>query len=588
MAKKTIAGLLMVIHVILCSAQVKAQEVHIRIIETSDVHGAIFPFDFVRQESTKGSLSRVHTFVQQERNKPNQDVILVDNGDILQGDPSVYFYNSPDSSTNLCADVMNFMHYDLATVGNHDIEQGHRSYDKFNSELDFPWLGANVIDVNTQQPYFKPYHIIEKRGVKIAFLGLVTPAIPSWLHPSLYEGMYFEDMIVSAKHWLEVIQREEQADVIVGLFHAGIDPTYGGQSADSRFNENASGLVAKQVPGFDVVFVGHDHRGWNKNICNIAGDSVLILGTTSKALDVAVADLLLVKNTDIDTWRLSLSGELVSMKNTAPDPSFLKAFAKEQSLIQETVHEEIGYLQTDLLSREALFTNAAFVDLIHVVQLELTNADVSIASNTAFDETLHEGIISYSDMFKIYRYENLLYTMNLSGAEVDALLEYSYGKWFNQLNDEESHLLIFERDEHGAIVYGNNGRPMLKPRFYNFDSAAGINYTVDLSEEAGNRITIHEMTDGKPFAFTETYTVAINSYRGNGGGGHLTEAAGIPQNKLMRRVSWVSDHDMRFYISKWVRKRKIIHPVKLNNWNIIPAKLHKQAMDRDYLLLFGE
>jgi len=164
---------------ILLIISIEAQTVTLKIIETSDIHGQVFPYDFINDKLSQSSLAQISTYVKQERTKENQHVILLDNGDILQGQPVVYYYNfeQPDT-THILASIMNYMNYDAATIGNHDIEAGHHVYDKLVDEFNFPWLAANAVDEEIDEPYFKPYKIIEKEGIKIAVLGLITPHIP--------------------------------------------------------------------------------------------------------------------------------------------------------------------------------------------------------------------------------------------------------------------------------------------------------------------------------------------------------------------------------------------------------------------------
>ena len=179
---------------LLSSTILFAQNVNLKFIETSDVHGAILPYDLVNDTTMNSSLAQVYTYVEKERQKKDQHVILMDAGDILQGDPLVYYYNYEDtSSKHIYAEAMNFMKYDVATVGNHDIETGHNVYDKFRTELNFPWLAANAINTETGKPYFQPYFITEKDGIKIAILGMITPAIPNWLPEKIWRGIEFED-----------------------------------------------------------------------------------------------------------------------------------------------------------------------------------------------------------------------------------------------------------------------------------------------------------------------------------------------------------------------------------------------------------
>ena len=209
--------------IILCSCNGhKAEHVKVKVFGTSDVHGALFPYDLVGDKETTSSLAQVYSYVDQERKKEGAEVILLDNGDILQGDPLVYYSNFEKTETkHICAEVMNFMQYDAGTVGNHDIEPGHEVYDKLVKEFQFPWLAANAVRNSDGKPYFQPYSVIEKKGVKIVVLGLITPAIPKWLPEKIWSGMHFEPMIESAQKWMKIIQEKENPDFVIGLFHSG-------------------------------------------------------------------------------------------------------------------------------------------------------------------------------------------------------------------------------------------------------------------------------------------------------------------------------------------------------------------------------
>ena len=568
---------------------VQSQVVKFKIIETSDVHGAIFPYNFTSDMPSSSSLAHVHSYVKQERKKEQQQVILIDNGDILQGDPSVYYYNfERTDTTHLLARVMNYMNYDVATVGNHDIETGHPVYDKFLEELDFPWLAANAIDISKKKPYFQPYHIIERNDIRIAVLGLITPGIPNWLPPKIWSGMKFDDMIITAKKWVSIILEKENPDLLIGLFHAGVDHTYDGQSAETPRNENASQLVAELVPGFDIVFVGHDHQVWNYKVENSVGDSVLILGPSSRSRSVAVANINFIFDKDKNSWNSSASGEIVKIENLSPDEAFMNNFSEEFEIINAYVSRPIGKFSETISARESIFGNSSFVDLIHKIQLELTEADLSFTAPLSLRSEIKKGPVYVKDMFNLYRYENLLYTMELTGQEILDYLEYSYGGWFNTMKSKDDHLLLFEKDAEGNLIFSNRSNaPMLKNRYYNFDSAEGINYTVDLSKPAGNRISVKSFTDGTPFTLSEKYKVAINSYRGNGGGGHLTKGAGISKNELTERIIESTEKDLRYYMMKWIEEQKSVSPVQIINWSLQPSELVKEAIERDDKLLFG-
>ena len=176
--------------------------VTLRIIETSDVHGAFFPYDFIERRPMNGTMARVSTYLKRQRQKFGNRLILLDNGDILQGQPTCYYSNYVKTDLpNVAAEVINYLKYDAEVFGNHDIETGHIVYDKWIRELNCPTLGANIIDTKSGKPYVEPYLMLERNGVRIAVLGMLTPAIPNWLHQNLWSGMRFEEMVSCARKW---------------------------------------------------------------------------------------------------------------------------------------------------------------------------------------------------------------------------------------------------------------------------------------------------------------------------------------------------------------------------------------------------
>lgn len=567
----------------------KPENIHLRIFETTDLHGSIFPFDFIDSANVSTSLSGVYSLVSSERDQNDREVILLDNGDILQGQPVVYYSNYIDTGNpHICSAVMNFMGYDVATVGNHDIEAGHRVYNKLVEEFNFPWLAANAVNTETNKPYFKPYAIINRKGLKIAVLGLITPAIPQWLPEKLWKGIHFEDMISSAHYWVPEILKKEDPDLLIGLFHAGYDYRYHGSDASTSCNENASLLVAQQVPGFDIVMLGHDHNPLNQFIVNNNGDSVLMLNAGSHARFLALADVHLSLDNETGKYNKKIKGGLIKVSGIAPDEKFDSTFREEFRAVLKYVSTPLGRLENSISAKYALFGNSAFVDLAHDIQLDLTKADVSFTAPLSFNATLPSGIIRVRDMFKLYRFENFLYTMELTGYEIKDYLEFSYANWFNTMKNKNDHLIKFKTDSTGEPVWSDRYQSyVLDGQYYNFDSGAGLKYTVDVSHPVSNRINIYSLDDGSEFELSKTYKVAVNSYRGNGGGGHLTRGAGIPGNELNKRVISSTDKDIRFYMMEWIKQQGDVNPVACDNWNVIPAEWWNEGSKKDFQLLFG-
>jgi 2',3'-cyclic-nucleotide 2'-phosphodiesterase/3'-nucleotidase len=557
----------------------------ISILETTDVHGVILPYDFIENKKLNASLASSYTYLRQVREKSDA-TILLDDGDNLQGQPEVYYYNFIDTvSPHFLAEAMNFMKYDAVTVGNHDVEAGHAVYDRLVKEYNFPLLAANAINIKTGKPYFKPYQVFIRKGVKIAVLGMVTPAIPTWLPPELYSGMEFRDMVETAKKWMPVIL-SERPDLVVGLFHSGWDKSGGEYKISNPLNENGSAEVAYNVPGFDIIFNGHDHRVANEKFVNSVGDTVLILDSGSRSEKIAQADITFRSGKNKGRKLMKISGSIVNVADYKPDAEFITRFKQSREKIDKYVNQVIGYSTATISSRDAYFGSSAFIDMIHSIQLEITHADISFAAPLSFDVQISKGPITVGDMFKLYRFENMLYTMTLSGEEILKYLEYSYSEWLNTMKDTDDMMLLFRSSKDGKALI-TDGKIWLKNQPYNFDSAAGIDYTVDVSKPAGERVIISGFTDKRPFDKNKRYKVAVNSFRGNGGGGHFTEGAGIKRDELKSRLIASTDRDLRYYILKSIEAKKTVNPEPLNNWKIIPENWVRIATPREYKLLFG-
>lgn len=574
--------LVLILCQILWAGTMEAQEtvVKLKIVETSDVHGNFYPYDFVRRQPSAGSLARVYTWVQQERRRFGDNLILLDNGDILQGQPSAYYYNYIDTvSPHLTAEMLNFMAYDAGNMGNHDIETGRAVFDRWTGDCRFPVLGANILDTATGKTHLKPYVVLEREGVKIAVLGMITPAIPMWLSENLWPGLRFEDMEAAARKWIPFIREQEKPDVIIGLFHAGKNAVWMG----GKYRDNASVEVASRVPGFDVVLAGHDHARACFKVANEAGDSVLVVNPANNAVTVGDVEITLTLRGGKVTDKL-VEGRLTDVGALEPSPEFMQHFAGQYDAIQAFVSKKIGRFTQPISTRPAYFGPSAFVDLIHRLQLEIGKAEISLAAPLSFNARIEAGDIYVSDMFNLYKYENMLYTMSLSGKEIRGALEMSYALWTNQMHSPGDPLLLLRE----SSVSGAEERTFFQHPSYNFDSAAGIIYTVDVTRPAGQKVTILSMADGTPFDENRMYKVAVNSYRGNGGGELLTKGAGISQEELKSRILFSTDKDLRYYLMQYIEQRQIVTPRSLDQWKFIPANWVKPAAERDYKKLFGE
>jgi 2',3'-cyclic-nucleotide 2'-phosphodiesterase/3'-nucleotidase len=569
------------------TAKTNTKTIRLKVIETSDVHGHFFPYDFMEQKPLKGTLVRANTYINSQRSIYGDNLLLIDNGDILQGQPCVYWSNyvMPEDE-NLAASVINYMRYDAETVGNHDIEPGHKVYDKWIREVRCPLLGANIVKeeckngkASPKSIYkgLKPYSVHYKDGVKICIIGLLTPTIPSWLNHSIWKGIEFEEMVSCARKWVKYIQDYEKPDLLFGLFHSGLD---GGIVTDNCA-ENATADVAREVPGFDVIFFGHDHQVHKEWIVNKNGQNVLCIDPSCYVKNVAEAEIELTY-TNGKLSKKVIEGHIVNVLDEEVDTDMLNHFQPQIDAVKSYVSQKIGRFESPIYTRESFFGNSAFTDLIHDLQLQITNADISFNAPLSFNTTINAGDVTMADMFKLYRFENLLFVLRMTGEEIRKHLEYSYDMWTNTMKSPEDHALRLNDNSKD-----DQQRTGFQYYTFNFDSACGIDYEVDLTKPDGEKVKILRFTNGVPFDEKKWYKVAMNSYRANGGGELLTLGAGIPQDSLYDRVIFHTDRDQRYYLTNEIKRMGVINPKPNSNWKFVPENWVKPALERDRKQLFG-
>ena len=569
------------------TAKTTTKTIRLKVIETSDVHGHFFPYDFMEMKPLKGTLARANSYINRQRSIYGDNLLLIDNGDILQGQPCVYWSNyvMPEDE-NLAASVINYMRYDAETVGNHDIEPGHKVYDKWIREVRCPLLGANIVKeeckngaASPKSIYkgLKPYSVHYKDGVKICIIGLLTPTIPSWLNHSIWKGIEFEEMVSCARKWVKYIQDYEKPDLLFGLFHSGLD---GGIVTDNCA-ENATADVAREVPGFDVIFFGHDHQVHKEWIVNKNGQNVLCIDPSCYVKNVAEAEIELTY-TNGKLSKKVIEGHIVNVLDEEVDTDMLNHFQPQIDAVKSYVSQKIGRFESPIYTRESFFGNSAFTDLIHNLQLQITNADISFNAPLSFNTTINAGDVTMADMFKLYRFENLLFVLRMTGEEIRKHLEYSYDMWTNTMKSPEDHALRLNDNSKD-----DQQRTGFQYYTFNFDSACGIDYEVDLTKPDGEKVKILRFTNGVPFDEKKWYKVAMNSYRANGGGELLTLGAGIPQDSLYNRVIFHTDRDQRYYLTNEIKRMGVINPKPNSNWKFIPEEWVKPALERDRQQLFG-
>ena len=497
-------------------------------IETTDTHGRYDEFG-------------MEAYILKDlKSLAGENLILLDNGDNMQGTPFQYCSNQDAAHPNLVSEALNYFPYDVVGVGNHDIEAGRKVFDRVYSEMKMPVVCANVIDEATGEPYFTPYVILKRhKNYKVAILGLLTPYVVTWVPDRLRPGLRFEQLEASAEKWVKIIQEKEHPDLIVGLFHSGWEPMVQNLPEDHPLGrENATKWVAENVPGFDIIFYGHDHRPRVEKIVNIAGDTVCVLNSGDRGKNLAMAIVRDVKKGQKPQIYISLmpAGD----GNNRVDSAFLDKVQPYKDRAEAYQNQDVAQLPVSVSSSEALNGPSLWVDEIHRCQFETVeaegiHADISMAAPLSSSKSLESGVLKVSDFFTWYPFENSLAVMAMTGKEVKDFLEYAYE---------------------------------MKSPIYNFDSGAGILYEVNDKSPMGKRIHILSMADGTPFDMDKTYNVVMNSYRSMGGGNHLINGIGWAQEEIKDHVVWQSDRDLRSLFIDWATKKGVLDTEPLNCWKI--------------------
>lgn len=509
-------------------------EYRLTVIETTDIHGNYFDslYNGVPRPS---SLANVSAYLKSVRQDEKLDPVLIDCGDNLQGDIAAYYYNFVDTvDRHVVTELFEYLDYDAVVVGNHDIETSHSVYDRINSTIEIPYLAANAVYSDGPEkgkPYFKPYTIVKRKGLKIAIIGMTNANIKSWLPEEKWKGIDFLQVSQIAQEWVDKVRKKEKPDVVILAMHSGA----GRNNADKPAVEDESLYVASALKGVDIVLCGHDHRPIALTVPNPEGDVVLMnSGRWSK--NVGRCDMVL-KRKKGKIVEKSFACNVVPVDSIAPDKEFLDFFRPQFEATKAFANKRIGYLSKVLSFEKALEGPNSYMTLVHTVQLEATGADISISAPLALKGQLDTGVVSFQDLTKVYVYENQLYTVELTGRQLKDYLEFSYDNWIEGRGPS-----------------------------YNYDSAQGIDYTVSRSAAKGNRVKISGFTNGSPFEMDKVYKVAMTSYRASGGGELLEKGAGIRPDELVIIKKY---RDIRNLIGDYITQHGTVSPETSTNWKFV-------------------
>lgn len=523
----------------------KSDRLDLTLLATTDLHGRVQDWDYFRnapyseRSGDTTGLARVGSVVDSVRAAKGEDsVLVVDNGDFLQGTPLSYYYARQEPVTETGAEhpmaaAYDAIGYDAQVVGNHEFNYGLDLLQAYTDDVDHPVLGANVVDAATGEPYLPPYTLrkVQVPGAKpvtVGIIGLTTPGSAIWDRANVEGRVEFLDMVESAQRWVPVVDR--QADVVVVLSHAGVGGTssYGPDAAPT---ENPTDVIARTVPGIDAMVVGHSHRDVPSQVVRneASGEDVLLTQPYRWGGTVSQVDFSLTKTRG--QWDVTAAtAKALRTRDYPEDPDVLAATAEAHETTVEYVNQVVATSTEELSAATSRYEDTAILDFIQQVQTDTVEGALegtqygdlpvlSIAAPFSRTAVFPEGPVTIRDIAGLYVFDNTLEAVTLTGAQVRDYLEYS-ARYFTQVPATG--------DVDPETITGAGGTPD-----YNYDVLSGVDYDLDVSRPAGERVTRLEV-DGTAVADDDVFVVAVNNYRRSGGGNfpHVSTAPKVYDEQL--------------------------------------------------------
>lgn len=516
------------------------------VLETSDIHGNIVPIHYANNRPNDVGMAKIATLLKRER-RMNEHIIMLDNGDLIQGTPLEYHHARID---NHPADPMvltlNHLQYDAAVFGNHEFNYGQDVLQKAIQESKFPWLSANIVKSGTQEPYYgKPYLLKEfPNGIKVGVLGFTTQYIPNWENPHHIKGIEFLDAVETAKKWVPFLREQEQVDVVVVSYHGGFerDPETGEQT-EQLTGENQAYQFCQEVPGIDVLLTGHQHRA----IAGITINGVTIVQPSHQGRKLGKVTIVL--NKQEGGWRIAEKrSELISVEGIAPDQAVLELTKAYEQATQVWLDQPIGKVNGDMMIEDPLEIQTKdnpLIEFLNKVQMEAANTSIS---NTALFDLEAPGFkrdVTMRDIVSNYIYPNTLRVIRITGQDIKDALEKS---------------ATYFAESQGGKIEVNPRFTTPKPQHYNYDMWEGIEYKMNISRPSGQRVVMLNYK-GKPLDLAQEYDVVMNNYRA-GGGGNYTMFQGKP---AVREITT----DMTELIANYFMQHQVVEATVNHNWEVI-------------------
>ncbi|HSU14796.1 bifunctional metallophosphatase/5'-nucleotidase [Longimicrobium sp.] len=519
---------------------------------TTDLHGWVLPYDYYTGKRTNNGLASLVPMIDSVRAANPGRTVLVESGDLLQGNPLDFVYSRlRPGETHPIVAAMNLVGYDAAAIGNHEFNYGVPHLEAAVSQSRFPWISANTFRAGTEEHAFRPWTFVERtvggRRVKIGITAVTPPGVAIWDRDNVRGRLDFRDIVASVRP-IVARMRAEGADLVVVAAHSGLE----GSSYDTASThvpvENAAAAMAREIPGIDVIFMGHTHR----EVADTTINGVLVQQAKNWGASLAVATLRLETGVD-GHWRISSKhGEILRPVDGRTDARLEAALAQAHERTRAYVGRQIGTSAEEWSSEQSRTRDTPIMDLINDAQMRATGADLASTAAFSLSSRIPRGPVTVADIAGLYIYDNTLKAVRVSGAQLRAYLEKSAEYYL------PCPAARCDRVTNPAVPG------------YNFDVVSGVDYALDLTRPVGQRVVRLER-NGRAVAAADSFTLALNNYRASGSGG-FSMLIGAP-------VVYDRGESIRDLLIADIQRRGRLAPADVfrKNWEIVPAALAEKA-----------
>ena len=531
-----------------------AEDTRIVVIGTTDVHGWLLGWDYMAGEPLDGGLARLAPLVDSIRAAHPGRVVLVDSGDLLQGSPLAAAYTPlGEGEVHPVVMAMNHLGYDAAALGNHEFNFGIDHLVRVTSDARFPFLAANVLDASSGEAPWPTDTLVELEvdgtPFRVGITGVLPPGVAVWDRDHVEGRLTFPPILERLQEVVPDL-RARGADLVVIAAHSGLEGTSYDVELTGLGPENQMAEVAERVPGIDGIFLGHSHREVADTL--VGGVRVAQAGANGRSL--AVMEFVLTRDEE-GAWQVTGSeGRLLRPDPNRSDPDLEEILSAAHARTLEQVNRVLASSPEPWPATRARVEDTPLLQWVSEVQRAASGAQLSAVAAFNLDAGLPAGEVTVADLARLYPYDNnLLRSIEIDGAGVRAYLEHA-ARYF-------------------LPCPGGSCPRLVNPDWpgYNFDVIHGVDYTLDLTQPVGERVTRLEF-EGEPVTGSQIFTLALNNYR-QGGGGGFPGVTGAP----VRHTGSESIRDL--LIADLEARGDLVPPETFRpGWELVPAELREQAV----------